>query len=137
MTVALLASLAVALTGPALAGTALLQVGSAAVQLARAADSGQKDEWVDRLTAARREVEKARKHETQSRTTYGRMRGHGKFRGEKRREITEERDRAHQARIDTERELEVLLEQARRQRVPPGWVREALEGFDPSPASIE
>jgi hypothetical protein len=136
MNVALLATLAVALTGPALAGSALLEVGSSSVQLARAQGAEDKPRWVDQLIEARRAVERARQDEAKSKADYSRMR-RGKFRGEKRRTITAERDRAHQARIDAERQLEVLLEKARRERVPPGWVREALDGFDPSPASID
>jgi len=137
MNVALLATLAVALTGPALAASALLEIGSSGIQLARAQGSEDKARWVDQLDTARRAVEKSRQDEAKSKSDYSRMRSRGKFRGEKRRSITEERDRAHQARIDAERQLEVLLEKARRERVPPGWVREALDGFDPSPASIE
>jgi hypothetical protein len=136
MNVALLAALAVALTGPALAGHALLEVAGASIQLARAQGAEDKAQWVDRLIAARRAVEKARRDEAASKSSYGRMRSRGKLRGEKRRTVTEERDRAHLARIDAERQLELLLEKARRERVPPGWVREALDGFEPSPASI-
>ena len=137
MNIALLATLAVALTGPALAGSAWLEVGSSGIQLARAQGAEDKARWVDEMIAARRAVEKTRQHEAKSKSDYGRMRSRGKLRGEKRRNVTEERDRAHQARIDAERQLELLLERARRERVPPGWVREALEGFERSPASID
>jgi hypothetical protein len=61
------------------------------------------------------------------------MRRHGKIRGDKRKQLTEERDATHQARLDAERALDVLLERARQEGVPPGWVREALEGFETSP----
>ena len=137
MNIALLATLAVALTGPALAGSAWLEVGSSGIQLARAQGAEDKARWVDEMIAARRAVEKTRQHEAKSKSDYGRMRSRGKLRGEKRRNVTEERDRAHQARIDAERQLELLLERARRERVPPGWVREALDGFEQSPASID
>ena len=133
MNVALFASLAVALMAPVLAGSSALQAESAAIQLARAPSRDQKDSWVDRLTQARRTVEKARVEEADSKATYGRMRAKRKLRGEARVEVTQERDRAHQARIDAERKLEILLERARRGGVPPGWVREAMDGFEDSP----
>lgn len=135
MSIVLFATLLVALTGPAVVGSSALQLAAGPrVELAAAASPDQHDDWVDRLLAARRAVEKARRDEAKASTDYGKMRNRGRFRGEKRKEITEQRDRAQQARIDAERALEVLLDEARRERVPPGWVREAMEGFEESPA---
>jgi hypothetical protein len=126
MNVALFAALLVALSGPTLAG-------SSAIQLAAGPSPERHDEWVQRIRAARGAVERAREEEAKSSFAYGHMRRHGKIRGDRREEIVEQRDTTHQARIEAERALEVLLERARREGVPPGWVREALEGFEVSP----
>lgn len=126
MNVALFATLLVALAGPTLAG-------SSAIRLAAGPSREMHDEWVQRIGAARHAVEQAREEEAKSSLAYAQMRRHGKIRGEKRKEITGQRDATQQARIDAERALEVLLERARQEGVPPGWVREALKGFAASP----
>lgn len=141
MNIAVLAALLVALSAPSVIGSSVLQApavlaAGAGAELAAAPGRDQHDRWVDRILAARRNVEQARRDEARARIDYGRMRNHGKLRGSKRKEITEARDRVHQVRIDAERALEVLLDKARRERVPPGWVREAMEGFQQSPAAL-
>ena len=93
------------------------------------------DAWVDRILAARETVERARERVERSRTAYSRMRHRRKERGERREERREERDAALEALAAAEQALEALLEQARRAGVPPGWVREAMEGFEKSPAA--
>ena len=91
------------------------------------------DAWVDRIHDAREAVEVARKRVETSRAAYSRMRHKRKERGERKRERAEERDRAVDDLAAAERRLDALLEQARRAGVPPGWVREAMDGFEESP----
>jgi hypothetical protein len=90
------------------------------------------DVWVGRLLAARQAVEQARARQAANRSLYSRMR-HSNARGEKRGELVEERGEAKKALAEAEARLAALLEEARRAGVPPGWVREAMEGFEASP----
>ncbi|MDJ0849137.1 MAG: hypothetical protein QNK04_12230 [Myxococcota bacterium] len=110
----------------------LLGVGTA---LAGSVKPEEKDAWVDRIYAAREGVERARERVERSRTAYSRMRHKRKERGERRQERREERDAAVEALAAAEKDLEKLLERARRAGVPPGWVREAMDGFEASPAA--
>lgn len=125
---ALLASLALGLAGPSLAASPLVQV-------ATGPSSALHREWVERIHEARSAVEKARVEEKRATLAYGLMRRRQKLRGEKRAEIVRQRDAAHEARRQAEQDLEALIERARRENVPPGWVREAMDGFQEVPSA--
>jgi len=90
--------------------------------------------WLQRLTQARDAVEQAREAAIVSDKAYSRMRSSRKLRGEKREALVDERAQAKLDLVDAERNLDIVLEQARRAGVPPGWVREAMAGFDPPAA---
>jgi hypothetical protein len=95
---------------------------------------GEKELWVRRIRDAREVVEAARARLVEARDTYSRMRHTNKARGEKREAVREGYERAQRELVEAEQGLDAVLERARRAGVPPGWVREALEGFDTSPA---
>ncbi len=128
MNVWMFAILLVALTAPVVAG-------NTALQAAAQARPAEHDVWVDRLLEARESVEDARERVAKSRVSYSRMRARNKLRGEKRQELTAERDSAARDIEAAEARLERLLEEARRAGVPPGWIREAMAGFAESPAA--
>lgn len=95
----------------------------------------EKEQWVGMIRDAREVVESARARLVETREAYGRMRHTNKARGEKREEIREAYEKAQRDVEEAEKSLTALLERARRAGIPPGWVREALEGFEVSPAN--
>ncbi len=137
MNVAFFATWLVVLTAPALAGSSVLELGAPVArtpyQVAAKPSASERDAWVDRIVAARRQVEKARLEVSQSRATYGRMRSKNRLRGEARNKVRQAREDAQVALENAEKNLATLLELARRKGVPPGWIREAMEGFEESP----
>ena len=92
-----------------------------------------KPAWIERLRAARDELDRARVREVRAKVVYGNERRNRHARGEAKEAFVKERDDAERAARDAELALDTLLEQARRAGVPPGWVREAI-GEDSPPA---
>jgi hypothetical protein len=96
---------------------------------------GEKDLWVSMIRDAREVVEAARARVIEARDAYSRMRHTNKARGERREAVRASYEQAQRELAQAEQGLDAVLERARRAGIPPGWVREALEGFETSPAS--
>jgi hypothetical protein len=86
--------------------------------------------WQERIAEARRAVEQAQRRRETADAAVQRMRHRRKPRGDAREALFAERDEARAAQAQAERDLEALLEEARRAGVPPGW----LAAEEPAPA---
>jgi multidrug resistance efflux pump len=87
------------------------------------AGSGGHAGWQERVQEARDAVEQARARRDAAEDAYDEMR-HRKYpRGDARAGVEAERSAAREALTEAQRNLDTLLDQARRAGVPPGWVR--------------
>ena len=86
-----------------------------------------KQTWVTKIREAQTSLANARLRYDQSVRSYGQARHRNKTQGEAKASMLDERGAASQALTEAERNLEQLLESARRAGVPPGWVREAID----------
>jgi hypothetical protein len=68
-------------------------------------------------------VEAARARQEAAEVSYKRMRHRNRIRGDEKAQVLAEREAAKQALAQAERDLEEFLDRARRNGVPPGWVR--------------
>jgi hypothetical protein len=105
-------------------GLAPAGIPSTEMQVATPTD---RETWVQAIRDSRENLAAARTRYEQSREAYSKMKRHRKARGEAREALVQEREEAAAALADAERNLEQLLESARRAGVPPGWIREAME----------
>jgi multidrug resistance efflux pump len=106
-------------TAPAAAG-----IPSTQTQVATPAD---RTTWVEEIRDAREDLAAARARYEEARKAYSKMKQRRKARGAKKEALVQERDEAAAALAEAERDLEQLLQSARRAGVPPGWIREAME----------
>jgi len=88
--------------------------------------------WQQRLREARSVVAQAQARQTAAEAAYDRMRSRHYPRGEAKLAIEAERTAARDDAARAQQELEALAEQARREGVPPGWLR-ATEGTPAAP----
>lgn len=85
-----------------------------------------KQTWVTKISEAQSTLTGARLRYDTSVRDYARGRRANRARGDARAEVLVERNQASEALAQAEKQLEELLESARRAGVPPGWVREAM-----------
>jgi hypothetical protein len=95
----------------------------------------QKAQWIDRLSEKQSEVANAKARHAQALAAYQRMRTRNTSRGQKRVFAVEEMKAAEAALADAEAALEGTLAEARREGVPPGWIRDATHRRNAAPAS--
>ena len=100
-----------------------LALAAAAAAPPAGAGSGGQAGWQQRVQEARDAVEQARARRDAAEDAYDEMR-HRKYpRGDARAAVEAERTAAGEALAEAQRNLDTLLDQARRAGVPPGWVR--------------
>lgn len=87
-----------------------------------------RESWLRRIRDARDQLGAARERYDQAVQAYGKMRHRRKARGAEKSAILDERAASSAALDAAEEDLHALLEEARRAGVPPGWIRDALEG---------
>lgn len=92
------------------------------------------EEWTGRIREARSAVAEARRRHTAAVEAFQKARHRHRARGEAKQELMVERQDSRVALEEAERDLKGLLEEARRNGVPPGWIRDAEEH---GPASLE
>jgi hypothetical protein len=95
----------------------------------------QKAQWIERLSEQQSEVANAKARHARALAGYQRMRTRNSSRGQKRILAVEEMKAAEAALADAEAEFEATLAEARREGVPPGWIRDAARRGDAAPAS--
>ena len=88
--------------------------------------------WQKRIGEARKELAQARARFEAALSAYSEVRHRGRGGGARKQSALKERGEAEAALAEAERQLEELLDQARRAGVPPGWIRDAS---GPSPAA--
>lgn len=113
-----------------------LALPAVAIDLAGSPESiaAEKARWVERLTEKQRDVANAKVRYASAQRTYQRMRTRNTSRGDKRSRVVDDLAAAETALAEAERELESILAEARREGVPPGWIRDA-DSRSRSPAS--
>ena len=97
--------------------------------------------WPERIQEARDAVEQARLRRSAAEDAYDEMRHRQYPRGDARAAVEAERTAARDAVTEAERNLAALLDQARREGVPPGWLgapeTDAGAGAADPPASAD
>ena len=94
---------------------------------ARLRSEAEQAQWRQRIGAARAAVEETRRQSAAAALEVQRMRHSKHPRGAAREALLAEREASDRARAEAERELNALLEEARRAGVPPGWLRDDSE----------
>jgi hypothetical protein len=95
----------------------------------------QKAQWIERLSENQSELADAKARHARALAAYQRMRTRNTSRGQKRVHAVEEMRSAEANLADAEAALEATLAEARREGVPPGWIRDATSRSDAAPAS--
>jgi len=110
---------------------------SASVDLSASPEeiAAQKMHWIERLTEKQQQLVNAKARYAKAQTSYQRMRTRSTSRGDKRSRVVAELKAAESALADAETELETTLAEARREGVPPGWIRDANDRTPTSPAA--
>jgi multidrug resistance efflux pump len=110
---------------------------SAAVDLSASPETiaAEKADWIERLSEKQRDFANAKARYAQAQASYQRMRTRNTSRGNKRSQSVAELQNAETALADAEADLEATLADARRQGVPPGWIRDANIESSASPAA--
>jgi len=96
--------------------------------------AAEKARWVERLREKHDDLAQAKARHTHAQATYQRMKTRNKMRGDRRTRIVSELRASETALADAEAGLEAALSAARREGVPPGWIREASSGGNAAPA---
>ena len=90
--------------------------------------------WVERIATAQQAMDDANARYENAVRAYSHMRHRRSERGQRKADVLIEQENARAEVAEAARFLDTTLEQARRDGVPPGWVREALAGST-SPAA--
>ena len=121
--------LAAALCGPAFATPAPAALPAVSAQ---AAPPVGREAWTERIRKTHQTVAEARRRHAAAITAFQKARHRHRARGARKQKLMAEREESRVALEQAERRLEGMIEQARRNGVPPGWLRDAAE---PGPAS--
>ena len=121
--------LAAALCGPGFATPAPAALPAVSAQ---AAPQVGREAWTKRIRTAHHSVAEAHRRHAAAITAFQKARHRHRARGAQKQKLMAEREDSRLELEQAEHRLEGLLEQARRNGVPPGWLRDAAE---PGPAS--
>jgi len=110
---------------------------SGAVDLSASPETiaAEKADWIERLSEKQRELANAKARHARAQASYQRMRTRNTSRGDKRSQSVGELQAAETALEEAEAELKATLADARREGVPPGWIRDASSRSSNSPAA--
>jgi len=87
--------------------------------------AAEKADWIERLSEKQQEFANAKARHARAQANYQRMRTRNTSRGDKRLKSVSELQAAENAVTEAAAELEATLAEARREGVPPGWIRDA------------
>ncbi len=106
----------------------LASFAASGVDLGTGAAPGGPDQsaWMNRIQQARARLSTAQDRYASAMVSYRQMKHRRRARGEQKLSILTQRKAARSELTAAQRELDALLEQARREGVPPGWLREAM-----------